>query len=58
MNYLSFFALYSESYGIPIDAKINLTDLGLVRQTDYDIFESFSGRYIDKISILLLFKFY
>jgi hypothetical protein len=46
MNYFSFVALYSESYGTSIDVKINLTDLGLVQHTDYDVFESFRGRYI------------
>ena len=41
-------ALYNEPYGTPIRLSANLTDLGLTKYTDYDLYELFSGNYIGK----------
>ena len=41
-------ALFPEPYGTPIALSVNLTDLGLTKYQDYDIFESFTGNYIGK----------
>ena len=41
-------ALFPEPYGTPIHLSLNLTDLGLVKYQNYDIFESFTGQYMGK----------
>ncbi len=58
MNYLQFVALYNETDGTPIDVHVNLTDLGLTKYSDYDLYESFSGMHIGKFHKIDIYSFF
>ncbi|CAF0988596.1 unnamed protein product [Adineta steineri] len=44
----AFVALFPQPYGTPIRMSIKLSDLGLGRYQDYDLFELFHGDFLGK----------